>query len=254
MRRALCLIREALVYRRAAFLSGLRAAGYVSVATLPNPTPDDVLVIWNRYGANDVTAAQFEHAGARVVVVENGYMGKSWLGDRWFALALGQHAGAGTWVRGDDARWDSLGLAPAPWREGGTETIILAQRGIGSPIVRSPDGWAQSVQRRIGGRIRAHPGRHAPTVALDDDLRDATSVVTWASTAALAALMLGVPVWAATPWWIGVPACKSLDLYGEEPRRDDVARLRVFRDMMWAMWRASEVEDGSAFQHLLGQR
>lgn len=251
MMRAVCSIREALIYRRAAFLSGLRAAGYRIVDSVSDPDRDDVLVIWNRYGHNDNEAARFERAGARVVVVENGYMGKSWLGDRWFALSLSQHAGMGKWVSGGPERWDDLRVQLAPWCEGGTETIILVQRGIGSPSVRSPDGWAESVQRKYGGRIRAHPGKHEPAVPLIEDLRNASSVITWSSTAALAALAAGIPVWAAVSWWIGAAACKPLTLFGEEPARDDAARLMTFRRTAWAMWRASEVENGTAFRHLL---
>jgi hypothetical protein len=253
--RALCLIRDALVYRRAAFVSGLQAAGYAIATTLPNPDASDVLVIWNRYGDNETQATRFERAGARVLVIENGYLGKSWLGDRWFAMAVGQHAGGGKWNVGGNERWDSLNVPLAPWRTGGTETVILAQRGIGSQEVKSPDNWAQSVQKRIGGRVRAHPGKKEPEIPLEQDLFNASCVVTWASTAAFQALMLGIPVWYDYPKWIGAIAAYPLLSYGEQgygPRRDDEDRVQMFRNLMWAMWRASEIEDGTAFRHLLG--
>ena len=251
MKRALCLIREALVYRRGAFLSGLRNAEYRIVETLNDPVPGDVLVIWNRYGANENHATRFERASAQVVVVENGYLGKSWLGDRWFALSLGQHNGGGQWNVGSNDRWDSLTVPLAPWRRDGTETIILAQRGIGSASVRSPDNWAASVQKKIGGRIRPHPGKHDPTVLLEDDLRHAKCVITWASSAALSALEMGVPVWYAYDKWIGGEAGRSLTDFDKDivPHGD---RIAMFRKLIWAMWRASEIEDGTAFRTLCG--
>lgn len=256
MKRACCMIREALVYRRASFLSGLRAAGYEVVKAVANPTREDVLVIWNRYGGYDELAQMFERAGARVVVVENGYMGKSWLGDRWFSMALSQHAGGGEWFPGGPERWDDLKVELSPWRapDPDGEVIILAQRGIGSPDVRSPDRWAEKTRSRFGiGRIREHPGNGPPLVPLERDLIKAQCVMTWASTAALHALAMGIPAWYAYPKWIGGPACLPLTEYTSVPLRDDAARLGMFQRLAWAMWRASEVEDGTAFNHLLSR-
>ena len=71
--RCVCLIRRDMHYRRSAFEAGLRAAGFDIVGSVPNPGPGDLLVTWNRYGANDLTAQRFEQGGAAVVVVENGY-------------------------------------------------------------------------------------------------------------------------------------------------------------------------------------
>jgi hypothetical protein len=245
------MIREALVYRRSAFIAGLQKAGFAIVNVLNDPQPGDALVIWNRYGANHETAKRFERAGADVFVVENGYLGKNWLGDRWFAMALNQHAGGGRWNVGADDRWDSLGIELQPWRTGGTDLVILAQRGIGSPEVRSPDGWAEKTQRKIGGRIRVHPGKEPPTISLEDDLRNAVAVVTWASTAALVALVRGIPVWYDYPKWIGALAGRPLQEFGQEPKRSDVDRLQMFQRLIWAMWRAREIEDGTAFEYLL---
>jgi len=251
MKRALCLIREPLVYRRNAFLSGLRAVGYTAVNELISPEKDDVLVIWNRYGSNAAVANKFESAGARVLVSENGYFGKTWLGDRWFALAIGQHSGGGVWNVGGSERWNSLDVALSPWHFGGNELVILAQRGIGSEEVRSPNAWAQLIHRKYGGRIREHPGKDEPEVTLEYDLRAAQAVMTWASSAALKALVLGVPVWYGYSKWIGAEASRPLSEFGGEPKRDDAARLSMFQKMIWAMWRLSEIEDGTAFKRLL---
>lgn len=251
MNRALCLIREQLVYRREAFVAGLSAAGYEVVSTLPKPDPGDVLVIWNRYGHWDDIAKSFEARNAKVVVCENGYLGKSFLGDTWFALALGQHNGAGVWVGGGPQRWDDLGVELSPWKTGGTEVLVLGQRGIGSSEVRSPPFWAETIAATIGGRIRPHPGNDEPKKPLREDLARACCVVTWGSCAALGALMAGVPVFYAAPNWIGAGASRPLSEWGAEPKRDDAARLDTFRRLIWAQWRIGEIKEGKAFRHLL---
>lgn len=250
--RALCLLREALHYRRAAFCHGLKMAGYQLVDRIKDPAPDDVIVIWNRYADWDEQAKRFERAGARAVVVENGYLGKDWLGGNWYAMAIGHHAGAGRWNIGGPERWDALGVQLAPWRTGGTETVILGQRSIGERGIASPPGWEERTRARIGGRIRAHPDtRGTKSVPLDDDLRKAASVVTWASSAGLRALMMGIPCWYAMEKWIGADASLYVGKFGHEPLRDDAARLAMFRKLAWAQWRLTEVESGEAFRHLL---
>jgi len=248
--RALCLLPDGPNYRREQFLAGLAAAGFEVVSELGKPAAGDVLVIWNRGTWRDAEAGRFEAAGARVLVAENGYMGKVWRGQKWFSLALGHHAGAGQWRDGGPQRWDSWGAELAAWRAGGTEVVILAQRGIGEPGVASPPGWAEAVRRRIGGRIRNHPGKDAPAVSLEDDLRDARCVVTWHSGAAILALMLGVPVFHAFPRWIGAAAARPLAEFEQGPLMPD--RLPMFRRLAWAMWTDEEVRNGAAFQHLLG--
>jgi hypothetical protein len=250
LKRAQNLLRESLHYRSEAFASGLQAAGFSVVKLIADPTPEDLLLTWNRYSRFDVEACRFEAAGARVVVVENGYLSKSWRGGNWFSMALGHHAGAGTWNVGGPERWDAIGAEIAPWRTEG-ETVILGQRAIGERGIASPDGWAESVQRRIGGRIRQHPGKYQPAVSLEQDLRTAGQVVTWASSAALLALIAGVPVWYGFDRWIGAQAGLPLALYGAEPKRSDADRLAMFRRLAWAMWTLEEIRDGRAFDHLL---
>lgn len=258
MGRALSLLRESAAYRAGAFKDGLSAAGYRVVSQIIDPRPDDVLVIWNRYHQFDGEARRFERAGARVVIAENGHLDKRWrneTGNGWYSLALGHHAGAGTWHYGGPDRWDSWGVALEPWRYGGLEVVILGQRGIGEPGIAAPKGWAEAVRRRLPmpSRIRPHPGRNGIACPLEDDLRDAACVVTWHSAAAARALICGVPVFYESPTWIGRDAGKPVSalIAGEEPKRDDVARLEMFRRLAWAMWRLDEIENGSAFRHLL---
>lgn len=252
--RAQIVMRDGLHYRKYAFEVGLSRAGYKIKADIQDPMKEDVLVIWNRTHRGSDEAWRFEHVGARVLVAENGYLGKTWRGGNWYALAIGHHAGTGEWVVGGHERWDDLNVSLAPWHRGGTETLILGQRGIGEYQVQSPDDWAETCQKKLGGRIRPHPGKepdpNAPS--LEEDLENAKQVVTWASSAALRALMFGVPVWYELPRWIGRDAALPIEAFGQvEPKRDDAARLSMFRKLIWAVWQLNEIESGEAFKHLL---
>ncbi len=249
-RKALCLIRRDIVYRREAFCDGLRAAGFDVVDAVPRPGPGDVLVIWNRYGDFDVQARIFEEAGAGVLVTENGWLGKQWLGSEWFTLCRGHHAGAGSWPVGDDGRWDGWDVPLEPWRFGGQEKLIFDQRGIGESGIASPHGWAKHIQQRYGGRIRVHPGQKKPAVSLEDDLAEAGECFTWNSGAALKALMLGVPVRYEFPFWIGAPA--AVPLNAPDVKRSDAARLGMFRRLAWSMFSLQEIGSGFAFKHVCG--
>lgn len=249
--KAYCMLRSASVYRREVFCSGLAQAGYAVMTTPFNPSPDDVLLIWNRYGQFHAEANRFEKNGARVLVTENGYM-RDGIGDgKWYALAIGHHNGAGHWRVGGPERWDALNVEMQPWH-GGNDVVIFAQRGIGENGIASPRGWAESVQKKYGGRIRAHPGNNEPAVPLADDLKNARAVLTWHSTAALYALMYGVPVFYAFPQWIGALASLPLSKFVEDaPCCDSAARLNMFRRIIWAQWHIDEIADGTAFRHLL---
>lgn len=245
--RALCLIREQPHYRHHAFMRGLKAAGYNTVGTLPDPKKGDVLVIWNRYGGFDEMARQFERAGATVIVAENGYLGVDFNGKRWYALAKTHHNGAGLWNVGGPERWDSLGVDIKPYREGGSEVVILPQRGIGPEGVAMPPHWLDKVKEQ--GRVRPHPGMNK-CVPLEDDLKDAKAVITWGSGAALKALLLGIPVFYAMRGWIGAGGATKLELANfTEPQRPE--RLAMFRRLAWAMWTVEEIESGEAFKWLL---
>lgn len=253
MPRACNLLRRATHYRRECFDAGLRAAGFDLHETVRDPRHDDVLVVWNTYGHAGDELRRFKAAGARVLVAENGLLGKTWRGGEWFSLALWEVAITGGQVHcGGNERFGAWRVPLAPWRSGGADTVILAQRGIGSPGVRSPDGWAESVRARIGGRIRQHPGL-TPGISLEEDLRHAASVVTWSSSAALQALMLGVPVWYEHPSFLGAAAGRPLKQWGQvEPLRDNGARRDVFEKLAWAMWTLDEIKTGGPIRHALG--
>jgi len=249
MGRALNLLRASVHYRKACFDQGLQAAGFKLVPALADPRPGDLLVIWNRYGGYHEQALAFERAGAAVLVVENGLLGKSWRCGEWFSLSLGHCAGAGQFKPAGPERWDAWNVPMAAWRTGGRETLILGQRGIGEPGVASPPAWAEGVQRRIGGRIRPHPGQ-GDAKPLVQDLENAREVVTWHSAAALQALMLGVPVWFACASWVGAGAARPLAQWPGQPLCDDAARLAMFQRLAWAQWTLDEIKTGEPIARL----
>ena len=253
MRRALNLIRPLPHYRHDCFAAGLEASGYRLVHELGDPEPGDCLLIWNRYGRNHERAKTFEAAGARVLIAENAYLPTEVLGSGWYSLAESHHAGAGVWPDLGGERWDGLGIELRAWRTGGTEVLILGQRAIGEPGIASPPHWAEQSQQRLGGRVRPHPGKH-PGMKLEHDLRNAAVVCTWASSAAIRALVYGVPVFYAMDRWIGAAAGRPIAEFGQEPRRDDDARLAMLRRLAWAQWHLDEIRSGAAFDALLNHR
>ena len=265
---AYVMIRAEPQYRADAFRQGLRAAGF-QIAGAPRvqpPNPDDVLVIWNRYGRFNHHAEVFERAGARVIVAENGCLGRDAPGGPWYSVTLTNPLAGGDWPAPQSEpvpRWDAisrhLGAEICEWRKGGNEIIILAQRGIGPPGVRQPDGWHRRTaeQLRAHGhrvRIREHPGENKPAVELIDDLRNARAVVTWASGAAFKALLWGVPVFYGCGKWVGRDAAMPLFLEGN-PKLEITwrARLPTFQRLAWSQWRIPEIAAGLPFRLLLSR-
>ncbi len=251
MGRAACLLRTLVHYRRDLFEGALARAGFTIEDPLAKPTPDDLLLIWNRRSAEDVLARRYEAAGARVLVVENAYIGPA-DGEKAFAIALGAHNGAGRWPCGGPERWASWGVDLQPWRSHGEDIVLLAQRGIGQPGVAMPREWGQRTLRQFAGQprrvvYRKHPGDKSEPY---DALTNAWCACTWGSGAAIKALAAGVPVFYDFPQWIGADSARFGFANLEAPWRGD--RLPMFQRLAWAMWRLSEVQSGEALEWLLG--
>ena len=222
--------------RVALFRAGLAAMGYEVSIGLPT-RPDGLLVTWNRIYQGDAVARAYEQAGLPVIVAENASWGDLVPG-KWLHVTRTRHNTAGTFPVGGADRWDALGVDLQPWCGEG-ETVVIAQRGIGSPPTRMPLGWPQKVLGGRKGRIRLHPGRHPAKPSLRADLGRCGRVVTWGSGAAIQALAWGIPVESHMPHWIG------------EQDNTDAGRLAMFRRLAWAQWRLSEIESGEAFAWLL---
>jgi len=252
------------VYRREAFEAGLRAAGY-ELRQIPHGAEQrgNVMVGWARYGAQAVLADRFEAAGGTYLCAENAYI---WTGGvsphhlkarPAYALARGYHNDASVVPEGSGERWDALGVTLAPWRADGGHVLVCPNRPFGAPGRAMPDGWPQDVAARLRKltkreiRIRQHPGNAAPHKPLADDLAGAWACVIWSSSAGVHALVAGVPVFQCAPNWICTsPASLNLNMI-EDPAMDDYRRESGLRRLAWGQWCITEIEDGTAFRHLL---
>lgn len=251
MKRALVMFRDGLHYRRECFAAGLQIHGYSVFEQHPHhqhkfftPSHDDLLVIWNRYGSGDAMAMEFEAVGAKVIVAENGYMGKDWLGQSWYALSLNHHNGAGRTPYNGPGRWNALGFELQPMREDGTEVVLLPQRGIGEKGVAMPGNWIAKTQTQFpGSRVRMHPGKNT-ALDLIEDCKNARHVVTHGSGAGIKCMAAGIRCISTWPQWIGYEGCGMLQ----------DTRLAMFRRLAWAMWTIDEVKNGQAFDALLSLR
>lgn len=251
---AVCLIRNQPPYPHAHFADGLRAAGFkVRTDATGRPAPGDVLLLWNRMGGKEHIAALYERMGCKVIIAENGWIGRAGDGGKFYALCLGHHNEAGTWRVGEVDRWPLLNVDLKPWRERGKRIVVLASRGIGERGVAQPREWPQRVAHELRKRtsrevvIRDHPrDSHAP---VEEALSGVHAVVTWASGAAVKAIAAGIPAFHALPQWIGAAAARPLSHDIEDPFLGD--RLPMFRRLAWGQWSATEIMTGEPFRWLL---
>lgn len=254
MPRAVNLLRQDPHYRRDAFTTGLEAAGFGVSFEPHEPRPGDVLLTWNRYGHRHALATRYEAAGATVLVAENCPFGNGWRPGVWYSLARSNPAVVGgTIPRGPDDRWDGWAESLHPWRTDPGETLVLGQRSIGNELTASPPGWGERIARRLGARLREHPGTRTDATPLADDLAAVAAVVTWASSAALQAMRLGVPVWCDNNLFVAADACARLPPQTPlgSPITDDKARLAAFRRLAWGVWELSEIQSGRAIRAAL---
>jgi hypothetical protein len=264
MKRAVLWIRQQPHYRRDAFVAGLRKLGYEIVERVSDPRPGDVLVSWNMYPSNEPVADHWRKAGAKVLIAENGYIGKDTNGHQLYALARDGHNGSGSWYVGEEDRWTPLGIELQPFRVKDGPIIVRAQRGIGTKLMASPPRWERqtvAALQKAGykAELRLHPGTDMKQARDDPDekaIARASAVVIWSSSFGVKALAAGVPVFYAAPHWIcseAVSSTKFLELWlgTGRPCPDDDERDEVFYRLAWAQWRISELESGEPFQYLL---
>ena len=257
MPRAAVLLKENPLYRRDAFLAGMKACGYQTQHwTLDRIEPDDVLVCWNRYVQAGVEAARFERAGARVIVAENGYLGYDRRGRQLYQMALDYHNGAGRWFVGQDDRFSDLGVKVKPWRANGRKILVMPQRIVGSDGVampKKPEAWFADVRAELRQytdrpiEVRYHPGNVTPKPL--PDWTDIHAVVIWGSSGGLKAICAGVPVVHQMPGWIGASAARFGLEHIEDPFLGD--RMPMLHSVAWSQWSVEEIATGEPFARLL---
>lgn len=251
--KASCFIREQPHYRRDAFLTGLKRAGY---DVGPHPRPEskaDLLVIWNRYGSFEMRADAWERAGGTVIVAENGYIGADAHNHQLYAMSAHGHNGSGWFPIGAEDRFKPLNVDVQPWQQNEDgHLLICGQRGIGSRSMASPPDWHVHTQRALAEhktKVRLHPGNHEAVVPLKDDLAGARACVVWSSSSGVKALVSGIPVVYAAPFWICEGAAVKLGNFKRDLilLRDDHAREIALQRMAWAQWRVDEIATGEPF-------
>jgi len=125
---------------------------------------------------------------------------------------------------------------------------------MGENGIKQPSGWLPDVVERLSRltqrpiQIRYHPGQrpHPPI-----DFEGTWAAVTWASGAALKAIVSGIPVFHEMPNWIGGTAAR----YGiEELERPFLGdRNPMLHRLSWAQWSAEEIASGEPFGYLLSE-
>lgn len=228
------------------FGDGLRALGFeTAVVAKDEPSPGDVLVLWNRLPPMDDTARRYEAKGCPVIICEHGWVG----GEHIYAIALSQHNGAGRWFIGDKSRWPSFGIDVRPWREKGDHILVIPQRGMGTPPVAMPRDWAEQTVNRLSEmtrrEVRVRNPKHRRT-PLEPEFENCHAVVTWASGAGIKAIVHGVPVFHEMPMWIGERAARRFPYHDlEDPYLED--RSQMLHRASWAMWADTAIATGEPF-------
>lgn len=232
-----------------------------------NFKPGDVVLSWNRYSSNRYICDACEQAGGTVVIAENGYIGKGGVSPHHmrdrdpYALALGWHNDASVIPDHSPERWNALCIDLKPFRTTGKHILIAPNRSFGVPGRIMPDNWVDDVTKRLRKltdreiRVRPHPGNNAPAKPLAEDLKDASEVVIWSSSAGVHALVAGIPVVCEAPYWI----CKDTDMDGfatndffyDDAELFNAMRKRVLNRLAWGQWSVEEIKSGQAFSHLL---
>ncbi len=252
-RRALLSLRHVHSTRWKSFSIGLERCGFRVTDKPFDPNDKDVFVTWNRFPNVESICQEFERVGGTVLVAENPWIKAA--GEKrggMVALCAGHHNGVGSWPIGGPERWESFQIDLSPWRTNGERVLVLPQRGYGEHGIAMAPSWTQNVVERIAQftnrsiTIRPHPGLYRPK---EPDFRKTWCAVTWASGAAIKAIIAGIPVFYEMSGWIGARAAT----YGlrdiENPFLGD--RLPMLQRLAWAQWFLDEIEDGWAFERFL---
>ncbi len=260
---AICQIRQQPHYRREAFENGLRRAGYSIVQSGHPGAREDLLVIWNRYGAFASMADVWEKQGGTVLVCENGYIGRDEEDRQYYAIGVHGHNGSGWFPVGDEDRFSKLGIELEPYHPHGEHVVVRGQRGIGLPHVASPPNWHDEMGRilrktmQLPIKIIPHPGNVDPKPTHDDDLRKSEALVIWSSAMGVRALTLGTRVFYGSPHWVCDAAGLEIDatlpdrIKSGQPWNDEAdfeqGREIALHKMSWGQRSVSEIESGEPF-------
>lgn len=243
-------------YHARAIEAGLRRHGIeVAYGQWNQPEPGDFSVCWGikqpeLFKAGPVLVLERGHVGDRLAYASAGWDG---LGRR------GRYPSA----TDGGARWRArYGMLMEPWRrEISTAYALLLGQVEGDAALYDLDlpGWLQRTTKELVslgwevrfrphplGPIAAPPGSRRITGRLLDNLAGAGLCVTFNSTAAVEAVLSGIPVVSTDPGAMSWPV-SGHDLHGPLVRP---AREAWAWDLAWTQWTVEELASGEAWTHL----
>lgn len=239
-----------------AFTKGLQHLG-VDHFTAPEYVPCDVAVVWGVTSAKffDKTAYRDEvrAANPNTIVLERGFIKR----DKYYAAGWGDVAGRADFCNEASPadRWKRLKTPLAKnWVSGGEYILVLGQIPWDTSVQHIDySRWlcdTIDVLRKTESLIvlRNHPllpvpfgpfeGVYMSGSSLTEDLASASDVITFNSTSAVDASLVGVPVFAADS--------KCMACGGDQDRK------QWAHDIAYTQWKLREMEKGLAFKHLVG--
>ena len=264
---------------------GLRATGFdarTRHGIKGNPQPRDLLVTWSIWGGGKraALAHQYGAAGARIFVMENGFLPRV---HGQLHTQLAEKVGNGSGFNGggvsptvdDPTRWASWGIELQP-AHGGRYILVCAQRGTVeiNPEITYCAGWVDVAMAKIRAPNdmpvlwRPHPGSSRmclprlgwgdvvigdPAVtSLEEHLAGASCCVVYSSSSATAALIAGVPVFHDGHSIITRDCAVRLDDADfERPEIGD--RKRMFERIAWLQYSHRELEQAGPWRRLVSQ-
>lgn len=152
-------------------------------------------------------------------------------------------------------RWLALGVELKPWALSGDYILILEQAvgDAAAPPAGTMDGVIKALETKGRPlRRRPHP-LTAPARPLAVDLEGAKWAVTWSSTAAVEAVIAGVPTVALDPGAIAWPVCSHWIGPSWRAKGDRFylgPREQWAYNLAYRQWTHAELASGQAWEHI----
>lgn len=154
------------------------------------------------------------------------------------------------WSGEGTARLRALGVTVQPWRAGGAHIVVCPQSDEYMALV----GWHGNWLTGVTATLRQHTARELrvrrkkDARSLAEDLRGAWALVTHSSSAAVEALLAGVPVFCTgrcAARWMGTGDLSLIETPPMPDRREEWAAVLAENQ-----WSEAEMRDGTAWRAL----
>lgn len=221
----------------------------------------DSLLTWNKYGIAKRLGLKVQQIGGLHLVFENAYIVPE---QGWYAVGInGVNGEDQSFVEEKESnRWKNLQLKIHPWNKNGKHILVCGQRGGDYNCLSMPLFWPTKVLKKIRSitdrpiLYRSHPHRlRMPaclpincsisdgTQPLLVDLKEAFVCIVWTSSAALTALLMGIPVIYCGPSHIA-KSIASDNLKSMESPYYASHRFEFFTELAWRQFHLSELANG----------